>query len=112
MLERKKTDLLTSLSEPMPAAPILRLEDLVSEVEEFIVGFDREFDVASVEEKKRLLKRCLSKIVVDRNDKKVRVYVKQLPVSPAALSNTVESTQDRYEARESVMSDRSARNRT
>jgi hypothetical protein len=45
----------------------LNLEEIRRDVTRFVLEFERRFDQAPVEEKKELLKRCISKVEIDKD---------------------------------------------
>jgi len=58
-------------------------------VSEFILNFDQEFEDAPIEEKKLLLRKCISQIVVDREKSVVRFYVRRVPAATPWLEEAL-----------------------
>jgi hypothetical protein len=63
-------------------APKGRQADIVREVTGFLENFESKILTARIEERKELLRRAVEKIVVDRDQRKVRCYVRTLPKLP------------------------------
>ena len=48
-------------------------------VEQFMQNFERKFDRAPIEERKDLVKKAISQIIVDRDNNMVKCYVRRIP---------------------------------
>ena len=85
----------------------LDVDEIKQEVAKFVLNFEERIETAPIEEKKELVQRCISRIVVDRERMVARFYVKRIP----AVLPQMEAL---FEAKPagSIMSERSARNRT
>ena len=83
-LEKDQKDLKTRLGggqvEPAHSIDIGEVKRLV---ERFVQNFEKEFPNAPIEERKALIKKVISQVIVDREKHVVRFYVRRLPsVSP------------------------------
>lgn len=71
-----------------PSRPA-EIADISKAVSEFILNFDQEFENAPIEEKKLLLRKCISQIVVDREKSLVRFYVRRVPAATPWLEEAL-----------------------
>ena len=79
--ERAKLERFLSRSESTPAP--LDIDEIKKEVAKFVLNFEERIEVAPIKEKKELVQRCISRIVVDKERMVVRFYVNRIPaVSP------------------------------
>lgn len=72
----------------------LTVADISGAVSEFILNFEREFDKAPLEERKLLIRKCISEVVVDRDTSVVRFHVRKIPAAHPWLENALK-TNDR-----------------
>lgn len=105
-LEREKATLTTSLRELDLPFDSGFSGELTGQVREFIDNFDQVYKEAPIEERKALIQKCISSIVVDRDAYKVHLYVRTIP----AITPHLETLLQPVEAENLVMSGESARN--
>ena len=72
----------------------LTVADVSSAVSDFILNFEKEFDRAPIEERKLLVRKCISQIIVDREKSVVRFYVRRIPAATPWLEEALK-TNDR-----------------
>jgi hypothetical protein len=53
------------------------------------MNFESEFEKAPIEEKKLLVRKCISHIIVDREKPAVRFYVRRIPAATPWLEETL-----------------------
>ena len=53
--------------------------EVSSQVAAFVLNFDREFERAPIQERKLLIQRCISEIIVDRDKSVARFHVRRIP---------------------------------
>lgn len=58
---------------------IFNVSDVSSQVADFIANFEKVFQMAPIEERKILVKKCISQIIVDRDKKVVRFFIHRIP---------------------------------
>jgi site-specific DNA recombinase len=106
-LEEERARLEKHLARTESSPVRLDIDEIKQEVAKFVLNFEERIETAPIEEKKELVQRCISRIIVDRERKVARFYVKRIP----AVSPHLEAL---FEAKPagSIMSERSARNRT
>jgi hypothetical protein len=71
-----------------------------------VLEFEKKFDQAPVEEKKELLKLCISRVVIDKDRRVARFYARKVPTGSPHLERLFEG-----KPAGSGMSTASARNR-
>jgi site-specific DNA recombinase len=71
-----------------PSQPIA-VADISRAVSEFILNFENEFEKAPIEEKKLLVRKCISQIIVDREKSVVRFYVRKVPAATPWLEEAL-----------------------
>ena len=59
-------------------------------VARFILEFEKRFEDAPIFEKKLLIKKVISEIIVDREEEVVRFYVRRLPITSPEVENLLE----------------------
>lgn len=57
----------------------ISMAEASSQVAEFVLNFDREFEKAPIQERKLLIQRCIEEIVVDRDKNIARFHVRRIP---------------------------------
>jgi hypothetical protein len=105
-LEQEREKLEARLAQAPQDAKRLNLEEIKREVAGFALDFEQRFEKAPIEEKKDLVQRCISKVIVDKEKRVARFYVKKVPAGSPQLESLYEGN-----AAGSVMSDKCARNR-
>lgn len=85
----------------------LDFNEIKQEVAKFVLNFEERIETAPIEEKKELVQRCISRIVVDKERMVARFYVKRIP----AVLPQMEALYETKPAG-SIVSERCARNRT
>ena len=97
------------------------VSDWSDAVARFVLSFETEFEKAPIEDRKSLIKKCISRIVVDREEGFARVYVRRIPavtpelqrlLEPAADQPAIYRTPKNKELTPHSVSSVSARNRT
>ena len=53
--------------------------EISSQVAGFVLNFEREFEKAPIQERKLLIQRCISEIIVDRDRNIARFHVRRIP---------------------------------
>jgi hypothetical protein len=102
--ERTRLEKLLARTDSRPVR--LDIDEIIQEVTKFVLNFEERIGTAPVEEKKEIIQRCISRIVVDRERMVARFYVKRIP----AVSSHLESILQAKPAG-SIMTERCARNR-
>ena len=59
----------------------ISVRDVSQAVTVFILNFDKKFEGAPIEERKLLVRKCISQIIVDREKSVVRFYVRRIPAA-------------------------------
>ncbi len=72
----------------------LTIADVSSAVSDFILNFEKEFERAPIEDRKLLIRKCISRIVVDREKSVVRFHVRRIPAATPWLEEALK-TDDR-----------------
>jgi hypothetical protein len=67
--------------------PTLDPDRITRATTQFFSNFERSFDQLSVPERKEMLRRIVERILVDRKEKKVRCYLRRLPVLAKVTDN-------------------------
>ena len=65
--------------------------DTVKSVRKFVSDFKKVFDKAPIEERKILIGKCISEIVVDRDKKVARFFVRRIPVASPQLEELLQN---------------------
>jgi hypothetical protein len=81
-LDREREQIERSLAQASQSSPALNLEEIRREVAMVALEFEKKFDQVPVEEKKELLKRCISKVVIEKDRRISRFYVRKVPQVP------------------------------
>jgi hypothetical protein len=68
--------------------PTLNIDIVTKATKAFLTSFERRFDDAPVMERKELLRRMVKLILVDREERKVRCYIRRLPSVPPLKERT------------------------
>ena len=63
-------------------------------VARFVLDFEKEFEKAPIEDRKGLIKKCISRIVVDREEGVARFYVRRIPAVTPELLRLLEPPED------------------
>ncbi|MEX2117168.1 MAG: recombinase family protein [Bacteroidota bacterium] len=84
------------------------VENVASQVRDFINNFEEVFEKAPIEERKTLIKKVISEIIVDRESNTIRFYIRKLP----AVSPQLEDLLKKKRAPTEVVSARSSGGRT
>ena len=105
-LEKEKQRIVASLATATAPQEKPEIVELEQEVARFVLDFERNFDQAPIEERKVLVQKCISKIVVDREANVARFYVRRVP----AVTPILEEASNWEGIEESVMSNPRARN--
>lgn len=91
-LEEQKTRLQTALSQLNSRAPItIDKAEMRGRVEEYVRNFETNIHQAAIEERKMLMRRMISEIIVDRDAECVKFYVRRLPVVTPELENLLKN---------------------
>lgn len=85
------------------------LADVGMSVAEFLLNFEQKFKEVPMHERKVLVKQCISRIVIEKEARIARFYVRRIPAVVPVLE---EMYRKEELALRSVMSTNSARNRT
>jgi hypothetical protein len=67
--------------------PTLDPDRITRATTQFFSDFERSFDQLSIPERKEMLRRMVERILVDREEKKVRCYLRRLPVLANVTDN-------------------------
>ena len=83
-LKKERKELINALAQSAtPERPGDCTADVVASVADFVLKFDQIFSVATMSERKDLVRRCVRKIVVEHEPRIVRCFVRKMPmVSP------------------------------
>jgi site-specific DNA recombinase len=103
--ERARLEKLLARTDSSPVR--LDIDEIKQEVAKFVLNFEERFEAAPIEEKKELVQRCISRIVVDRERMVVRFYVKRIPAVLPQMEALFETKPAGF-----IVSERCARNRT
>lgn len=101
--ERIEKQLAQSSQPPMR----IDFDEVKREVADFVLNFQERFQGTQMEERKELVQRCISKIIVDKEKRVARFYVKKVPAGSPQLESLYEGN-----TAGSVMTAKCARNRT
>jgi hypothetical protein len=82
----------------------LQALDIGRAVSDFILNFERSFEHAPMPERKLLVRKCISKVIVDRDRRVAEFYVRKIPLVNSTIDGLFSSERD-------VMSLHCARNR-
>ena len=74
----------------------LQIDDVAGMVREFATHFEEIFESAPLAERKDLLRRCVSRIIVEHEPKVVRCFVRKIPVVNDQIAGILESVQKGY----------------
>ena len=72
-----------------------RLSDWSDAVARFVLNFETEFESAPIEDRKSLIRKCIARIVVDREEGVAKVYVRRIPAVTPELQRLLEPADDR-----------------
>ena len=72
-----------------------RLSDWSDAVARFVLNFEMEFENAPIEDRKTLIRKCIARIVVDRQEGVAKVYVRRIPAVTPELQRLLEPADDR-----------------
>ncbi len=108
-LEQEKQRIESRIAQLTVAAGSVGLADVGKSVAEFLLNFEQKFKEAPMHERKVLVKQCISRIVIEKENKIARFYVRRIPAVVPVLE---ELYRKEDLALRSVMSTNSARNRT
>jgi hypothetical protein len=75
------------------------------------LDFEREFEKAPIEDRKSLIKKCISRIIVDREEGLARFYVRRIPAATPELQRLFPPTEDHHGVVTSVSARNPARQR-
>jgi DNA invertase Pin-like site-specific DNA recombinase len=107
-LESQKATLLRSIANKDGRPQSRPSLNIGQEVARFLLNFEREFENAPIHEKKLLVQKCISQIVVDKEKGVARFFVRKIP----AVTPQIEELLYCSGSQNPVMSNRCARNRT
>ena len=84
--------------------PRVEASEVSKAMAEFVLNFDRKFADVPMEEKKDLMKKCNSRIVVNKDRKVARIYVRRVPAVNGDLEAILEGERanPRFVSRESA----------
>lgn len=86
----------------------IHLGDWSDAVARFVLDFEKEFQKAPIEDRKSLIKKCISRIIVEREEGLARFYVRRIPAVTPELQRLFQPAENPRD----VVSSVSARNRT
>ncbi len=91
-VEAEKRDLRRSLTQvDSTAEQQAEIMNYGKQVADFILNFEANFERAPIEERKLLMQKVISEIVVDRDQNVVRFYVRRVPAVSPALEGLLEN---------------------
>ncbi|HCA81470.1 MAG TPA: hypothetical protein DEP53_17200 [Bacteroidetes bacterium] len=71
------------------------VSDWSDAVARFVLNFETEFESAPIEDRKSLIRKCIARIVVDREKGVAKVYVRRIPAVTPELQRLLEPADDR-----------------
>lgn len=102
-LQKKLTEIRSELADAQT-----HLADWSEAVARFVLNFEKEFEKAPIEDRKSLIKKCISRIVVNKEEGLARFYVRRIPAVTLELQRLFQPAENPH----GVVSSLSARRGT